>query len=51
MLDTTATKIPSYCKHKPTGQAMVYLNNGKAVYLGRHGTAASREKYQSVIAE
>ncbi len=39
---TVSTKIP--------GQAIVHLN-GKDIYLGEHGTPASREKYNRVIGE
>lgn len=41
---------PSYRKHKATGQAVVTLN-GKDFYLGPHGSAASRAKYDRLIAE
>src|SRR5690349_21437477 len=43
-------RIPSYRLHKPTGQGVVRLD-GHDVYLGKHGTEASREKYHRVIAE
>jgi integrase len=42
--------VPSYRKHKPTGQAVVTLN-GKDRYLGCHGTAASKAEYDRLIAE
>jgi integrase len=42
--------VPSYRKHKPTGQAVVTLN-GKDHYLGHYGTAASRAEYDRLIAE
>jgi len=38
--------IPGYLKH-PSGQAFCKIN-GKFVYLGRHGSKASREKYEQV---
>ncbi|UCC30460.1 MAG: tyrosine-type recombinase/integrase [Phycisphaerales bacterium] len=41
---------PSYRCHKGTGQAVVTLN-GKDFYLGRHGSKASRDKYDAVIGE
>ncbi len=44
------TRTPSYRLHKPTGQAAVTLN-GRAHYLGRHGSPASRERYDALIAE
>ena len=45
-----STRTPSYRLHKPTGQAAVTLN-GRVHYLGRHGSAASRERYDALIAE
>ena len=42
--------IPSYRLHKPTGQAVVRLD-GRDIYLGKHDSEASREKYRRVIAE
>src|SRR5215216_3908746 len=41
---------PSYRHHKATGQAVVTLN-GKDFYLGVHGTPASKQKYDRLIAE
>ena len=46
----SADRLPSYCKHKQSGQAVVYLDN-REVLLGVHGTAASREKYNRLIGE
>ncbi len=43
-------KTPSYCRHKASGQAVVSLN-GRDYDLGLHGSAASREKYDQLIAE
>ena len=43
-------KIPAYRLHKPTGQAVVTLN-GRDFYLGRHGSPASRDEYDRLIAE
>lgn len=43
-------RIPKYGLHKPTGQARVYIH-GRCIYLGKHGTKASREKYAKLIAE
>ena len=42
--------VPSYRLHKPTGQARVIIG-GQHIYLGRHGTAESEEKYRRLIAE
>src|SRR5262245_59011927 len=45
-----STIVPSYRRHKPTGQAVVTLL-GRDHYLGKFGSAASREKYARLIAE
>jgi integrase len=50
MPNANPSRIPAYCKHKGTGQAVVYLN-GRSVYLGKHGTAASKQEYERVIQE
>ena len=42
-------KIPSYRLHKASGQAVVWL--GRDVYLGKHGSQESREKYHRLISE
>ena len=41
---------PAYRKHRASGQAVVTVN-GRDVYLGPHGTAASRRAYDRQIAE
>ena len=43
-------KVPAYRLHKPSDLAVVRLN-GKDVYLGKHGSAASKRKYEQVISE
>lgn len=43
-------KLPSYRLHKRSGQAIVNLS-GKDVYLGPHGTKASKQEYDRVIGE
>ncbi len=43
-------RLPKYRKHKATGQAVVSLN-GSDVYLGKHGTAASRKEYDRRVSE
>jgi integrase len=43
-------KIPSYCLHRPSGQARVIID-GKHVYLGIYGSAQSREQYARLLAE
>lgn len=42
-------KVPSYCLHRPSGQAVVYLNR-KPVYLGVYGSDESQERYEREIA-
>jgi integrase len=42
--------IPSYRKHKPTGQAVVSLS-GQDFYLGRFGTKVSLAEYDRQVAE
>jgi hypothetical protein len=42
--------MPRLCVHKSTGRAVVYLD-GKAHYLGRHGSAESKAAYRQFIAE
>ena len=42
-------RVPSYRKHKASGQGVVTLN-GRDVYLGKYDTAASREAYAREIA-
>ncbi len=42
-------KTPSYMLHKPTGQARVRID-GEHHYLGVHGSPASRERYDDLIA-
>jgi hypothetical protein len=41
---------PRYRRHKATGQAVVRLE-GRDIYLGKHGTAASREAYKRFVAQ
>jgi integrase len=50
MPERTSSRIPKYRLHKPTGRAVVRLN-GRDIYLGRHGTDESRQRYRQVIAE
>ncbi len=42
--------VPSYRLHKPSGQARVIINR-EHVYLGKFGSAESRERYARLIAE
>jgi len=41
---------PRYVKHKASGQAVVY-QNGRTTYLGKYGSAASKEAYKRLVAE
>ena len=50
MSDVTRCKIPTYRLHKATGQAVVTLGDHDH-YLGAYGLAASRLKYDQLIAE
>jgi len=47
---TRRRKVPSYCRHKASGQAYVTLE-GREHYLGVYGTPESRERYARLIAE
>src|SRR4051794_20131935 len=51
----TRHNVPSYRRHKQSGQAIVTLTDGlggrRDVLLGKYGTAASRAEYARVIAE
>lgn len=42
--------VPKYRKHRASGQAVVTIG-GRDFYLGKYGTAASRQAYQRRIAE
>ena len=42
--------LPKYAKHKASGKAVVRLN-GTDIYLGPHGTKASKLEYDRVIGE
>ena len=43
-------KVPTYCCHKASRQAVVHLD-GQDIYLGRFGTPESRERYNRIVAE
>lgn len=43
-------RVPSYRLHKPSGLAVVTLNE-RDLYLGQHGSAASHAEYERLIAE
>lgn len=42
------TRNPKYQKHRASGQAVVTIE-GRDIYLGPHGTAASRREYDRII--
>src|SRR3954453_2436990 len=41
---------PSYRKHRASGQAIVTID-GQDIYLGPHGTKASKSEYDRIIGE
>ena len=43
-------KVPSYCRHKHSGRAVVRID-GRDHYLGRYGSPESHEEYERCIAE
>lgn len=43
------TAVPKYLRHS-SGQARVILN-GRVFYLGKHGSKASKQRYDTIIAE
>jgi integrase len=43
-------KVPSYCKHRGSGQAVCTIN-GKDFYLGLYGSKGSRIEYDRLITE
>ncbi len=45
-----SVRVPKYRLHKGTGQALVQID-GHRIYLGKHGTERSRQKYRRIIAE
>ena len=46
----SAPKVPSYRRHKPSGQAVVTLN-GRDLYLGKWNTKTSKAEYDRLIGE
>jgi len=49
-MSNTPHRVPSYRRHKPSGQTVVTVG-GRDIYLGKHNTAASIAEYKRVIAE
>lgn len=50
MPKSSTPRVPSYRRHKPTGQAVVTIN-GRDIYLGKWNTATSRAEYDRLVAE
>ncbi|MBN2292168.1 MAG: site-specific integrase [Pirellulales bacterium] len=50
MPKSSSSRVPSYRRHKPTGQAVVTIN-GQDIYLGKWNKAASKAEYDRLIAE
>ena len=44
MSDANSLRVPKYAHHKARGLAVVTIN-GRDVYLGKYGSAASHEAY------
>lgn len=44
------SSVPSYCRHRASGQAIVKLD-GKAFYLGPYGSKVSRREYDRLVGE
>lgn len=49
-MSNSTLRIPSYRRHKPTGQAVVTIG-GRDIYLGKWNSAASRTEYSRIIGE
>lgn len=49
-MSNATLRIPSYRRHKSSGQAVVSIA-GRDFYLGKHNSAASRAEYNRIIAE
>ncbi len=45
MPDLFPSRVPSYRRHKPSGQAVVTLN-GKDIYLGKWNTLGKQSRVQ-----
>ncbi|MFN6129996.1 MAG: hypothetical protein ACK494_14025, partial [Planctomycetota bacterium] len=50
MSKTSVPRVPSYRRHKPTGQAVVTIH-GRDLYLGKWNSAESKDEYDRLIAE
>lgn len=43
-------RLPKYRHHKGSGQALVRIH-GERIYLGKHGSEESKQKYRCIIAQ
>ncbi|HTQ40823.1 MAG TPA: tyrosine-type recombinase/integrase [Pirellulales bacterium] len=50
MTTQSLPRVPTYRRHKPTGQAVVTLD-GHDIYLGKWNATASRQEYDRLIGE
>lgn len=50
MPTNSSLRLPSYRRHKPSGQAVVTIN-GRDIYLGKWNSSTSRGEYDRLIAE
>ncbi|TWU17587.1 hypothetical protein Pla144_51090 [Bythopirellula polymerisocia] len=50
MSNANSLRVPKYRRHKAKGLAVVTLN-GKDLYLGKYGSAASKEAYRRITTE
>ncbi len=50
MPEKSTVRVPSYRKHKATGQAVVTIS-GKDIYLGQYGSKESRAEYNRIVGE
>jgi hypothetical protein len=48
MSKTSSLRVPSYCRHKPTDQAVVTIN-GRDIYLGKWNSTASKNEYGCIL--
>ena len=51
MTSKDRTRVPKYRLHKPSGRAVVTFREHGDIYLGEHGTDASKAEYRRLIAE
>lgn len=49
-MPAVSARVPKYCLFKPRGRAYVRIG-GKVRYLGKYGSAESREEYRRILAQ